>query len=286
MTLATDERPGPTAYPRAEVVAHLRGVLDATPPEIAGDGPALVLRIGHAAEARFPGVSADLVLEAIAVIQADDEAAEEDEARERAQIEELVEMCRRHGLPEGMAMGDALHLMAERGEPAAIALLAGMETPAYRTSEALVEAALAAHPAWTREGEHWTLADEATGPVSDDDLVDWLQRTHPREARAIGDAVAASLPGRALHARQAWSLAMARAGGDDAPMIGTSMMIITLIEEADADFLELRSPILANLLGLDADVLEGALRRLEDLGAIIRSPVGIHLSARILETRP
>jgi hypothetical protein len=69
-------------------------------------------------------------------------------------------------------------------------------------------------------------------------------------------------------------------------MLCASMTIITLIEEGDADFLELPSPILANIPGLDADALEGALRRLEGLGAIIRSPAGIHLSARILEQRP
>ncbi|MGF3026697.1 hypothetical protein ACQVP2_28245 [Methylobacterium aquaticum] len=180
---------GTVTYPRAALVAHLRGVLESVPAEIVQDHAALARHIEIAVEARFPAAAAAAVLEAINVIQSDDEAAAEDEARERAQIASMVEMCQRHGIPEGMAMGEALRLMAGRGEPAAIALLAEMESPAYRTREALAEAALEAHPAWTRDGEAWTLAEGAAGPASDDDLVDWYQRTHPRKARAITDRI-------------------------------------------------------------------------------------------------
>lgn len=266
---------------RAELVTHLREVLEIIPPEIAGDGALLTQHISDVTEARFPGVPAALVLEALRVIRFDNDAVQEDEIREHARLTEvfwtMIEMRQRHAISEDTPMGEALRLMADRGEPAAISFLAQTNNPAYRSRVALVMAAMDAHPAWSRNGEEWVLDGDASAPVTDDDLVDWYQRTHPREARAIGDAVAASLPGRDPDARQAWSLAMIRASGDDAPMIGTSMAIITMVEEAEADFLEMPSPILANLPGLDADALEGVLRRLEDLGAIIRSPAGIHL---------
>lgn len=174
---------------RAELVTHLRTVLEETPPEIFDDSTAFVRHIERAVEVRFPDVAATTVLEAIEVIRSDDEAAEEDEERERAKVAAMVDMCQRHAIPQDTPMGEALRLMAERGEPAAIALLAEMNSPAYRVREALVDAALKAHPAWYRDGDRWTIADDTAGPVSDDDLVDWFQRTHPHEARAITDRI-------------------------------------------------------------------------------------------------
>jgi len=53
--------------------------------------------------------------------------------------------------------------------------------------DALTVAAMDAHPDFERDPEHpgtWIYFGEDN--VDDDDLIDWFQRTHPREARAIG----------------------------------------------------------------------------------------------------
>jgi hypothetical protein len=62
--------------------------------------------------------------------------------------------------------------------------LAYWATPEYRRGEALMDAAVAAHPKWHGPDENGVCTVDEGAPEGAD-LVDWFQRTYPREAARI-----------------------------------------------------------------------------------------------------
>jgi hypothetical protein len=67
------------------------------------------------------------------------------------------------------------------------ATMASAESPQARLNEALVRKAYELHPDWepTEFGSRWIGVGSPRAVVADADMIDWLQRTHPRVASAI-----------------------------------------------------------------------------------------------------
>lgn len=89
------------------------------------------------------------------------------------------------GLPKGTSFRDAVAAKAAEGHPRALAYLAEWNDPRHHARMALLDAAVDAHPAWRREGGVYVQDPDIEGPSDDVGLVDWFQRTHPRNAAAI-----------------------------------------------------------------------------------------------------
>lgn len=283
---AAAERPAPPT--RAEVVAYLRELLDAEPPlpeEVSEAGrTANGTRLLKLAAERFPSAPFLLVQEAVRVIGSDEEAEIEDDEQEAAQLAAMVAICQRHGVPEDTPIEQGLAIAAERGDADAICFVTEMRRPEYRVHEALFRAALAAHPAWSQDGASFVCDGTMDSPETDTALVDWYQHTHPRDARAITAAVEASLPGRDPEARRAWGTAVRRhADDDDCADILLAWTIVGRIEDGGSDYLTATDNELAAETRLGSIAIDQAFAALECIGAIIRSPAGIHLAKRILE---
>ncbi len=91
---------------------------------------------------------------------------------------------------EADTLGGKLRVKAARGSRQAQAILDRWNSREDRVATALFEAAADRHPDFTRADRGWRYSGKEQLP---DDvsawLVDWFQRTHPREARAIEDAI-------------------------------------------------------------------------------------------------
>lgn len=109
------------------------------------------------------------------------EAAEHFAEAEDAKLD--LEMF--EGFPSGTPFRDVVIARAAQGHPRALAYLAEWNSPAHDARMALLAAAVEAHPAWHREGDSFVQDTNIDGPEDDTALVDWYQRTHPREAAAI-----------------------------------------------------------------------------------------------------
>jgi hypothetical protein len=92
------------------------------------------------------------------------------------------------GLPDGTAFEDACRIKAAQGDPSAQLWVRWFDSREYRLQSALIDAAARLHPLWhDNGGGQFTIDDGAPGEA---ELVEWLYKNHPREARAVEDAVA------------------------------------------------------------------------------------------------
>jgi hypothetical protein len=109
--------------------------------------------------------------------------------RQMAQADALERLMALVGkLEPGQTIGQKLRIMAARGDKRAQRILDSWNTRERRVSDALFEAAAAKHPDWRQDGNAWRYR----GPTKPEDdpaaqVIDWFQRTHPREARRIED---------------------------------------------------------------------------------------------------
>lgn len=85
--------------------------------------------------------------------------------------------------PDGTPLIEVLRKHAMAGDEYAKSVLAQLESPAYRRSQALFRAAVEKHPNWRREGCRFI--HSGGGPETPDALVEWFQMNHPREASEI-----------------------------------------------------------------------------------------------------
>ena len=92
-------------------------------------------------------------------------------------------------LPVGTLVGDAVRVRAAEGNPLAQSLKESFDFDPYSKLYLLHQAAAAAHPEWVvlRQGVYRRA--EPNGPTGKDErdgtLIDWFERTHPRQAAAI-----------------------------------------------------------------------------------------------------
>jgi len=144
------------------------------------------------AETKFPGVEhADLGRAfdiAMDYLEEEHNEATRNYALEAAQLEQMGKMY--DGLPPGTTFGEAVEIKAAQGDQWAIAYLAFEKSPARRIYCALADAAYAAHPQFEQrdDGVIYWLGGEGNGPT-EAALIDWFQRNHPAEARAIERAI-------------------------------------------------------------------------------------------------
>jgi hypothetical protein len=115
------------------------------------------------------------------------------EHKERqAQAERELKQCDAEieifsGLPDGTTFYEACVIKAAQGHALAQYALRQMNSREHRVYDALFDAAVDVHPGWTRlKDGHFEKSDSA--PEADD-LIEWFQRTHPRKARTIEDAI-------------------------------------------------------------------------------------------------
>lgn len=98
------------------------------------------------------------------------------------------------GLPEGTTLQEAAEIKARGGDPLAIAWLAHQNSRASRLYHALFDAAVDTHPDWQRTAPgHYKKTGSPLREGDDHRLIDWFQTNHPREARAIEDAIDAEV---------------------------------------------------------------------------------------------
>lgn len=134
---------------------------------------------------RFPDLTNEQMERALAI------AVDEMERRGREALREAEELGVMasvfDGLPEGTTFDDACKIKAEAGDEFAIAWLAQVNSPEYRTRMALLNAAFDAHPDWTREGDHirYVGAGEMPATLDETALIDWFQTHHPDRASQI-----------------------------------------------------------------------------------------------------
>ena len=92
-------------------------------------------------------------------------------------------------LPVGTLVGDAVRIRAAEGNPLAQSLIEWFDFDAYGRMFLLDEAAVAAHPEWIVHRRGVYSRAEPNGPTGNDErdttLIDWFERTHPRQAAAI-----------------------------------------------------------------------------------------------------
>ena len=106
-------------------------------------------------------------------------------------------------MPGSITVEEAARRKAGSGDPGAAQVLAYLESPAYRTSCAILDAAVDVHPEWSRtENGDYRYTGTSFGTEEDQDasgrLIDWFIDAHPAEAAAIAERVtgkpAASFP--------------------------------------------------------------------------------------------
>jgi hypothetical protein len=105
---------------------------------------------------------------------------------ELAQIEATREIL--SGVPAGTPFYEACCIRAAQGHKLAQQALVSMNSREYRVEMALFEAAAAAHPGWRRLAEDGHYEKDKDAP-EDNELIEWFQKTHSHEARAIEDAI-------------------------------------------------------------------------------------------------
>lgn len=91
-------------------------------------------------------------------------------------------------LPETTTFAEACQIKAKQGNALAQRYADYFNSREYRVLQALGDAAADAHPGWKREEKgHY---EKDGGAPEGNELIEWFQKTHSREARAIEDAIA------------------------------------------------------------------------------------------------
>jgi|GEM_PF-2674123 len=116
------------------------------------------------------------------------EAARESYKRTKRQLAATTMI--HEGLPAGLRFREACQIRATGTGPVADLAqqyLTWFDSREYRVREALVEAAMKAHPYFERDVTRphiWHYTAPGDGP-DEETLIDWFQRTHPARARAV-----------------------------------------------------------------------------------------------------
>jgi hypothetical protein len=119
----------------------------------------------------------------------------EEEKRELADMEEIKKLF--DELSAGTKLRKAAEIKARSGDSIAKALLVKLNSRQWRLNDALLTAALQAHPDW-QEAEGSAYRYIGGGEPPDDwqpALIEWFQKNHPREARAIEIKIDAQIEG-------------------------------------------------------------------------------------------
>lgn len=134
---------------------------------------------------KFPGLTEDQASRAFGILLDEGESRHREAQKEMDEIEAMGRVF--EGLPEGTTFDDACRIKAEAGDEFAIAWLAQINSPEYRTRMALLNAAFDAHPDWAREGDHIRFVGTGEMPATLDEtaLIDWFQTHHPDRATQI-----------------------------------------------------------------------------------------------------
>jgi hypothetical protein len=113
------------------------------------------------------------------------EEANRQHAAHRRQHDEAMQIFA--GLSRNITFHEACKVKAAGDGPDAVLArkwLSRMESREWRLGEALGDAAHAAHPDFRREGRAWHYTGAGKMP-NEQDLIEWFQLTHPREAKRI-----------------------------------------------------------------------------------------------------
>ncbi|GJE00032.1 hypothetical protein [Methylobacterium isbiliense] len=151
----------------------------------------LLLFIKEGAE-KFPKAKREDIAEAFAAYQLEVQQEREEDERQAAELEAMIAFNNKHSIPPDMPWNEAVRMVAERGDPEAQGILRDLESPEATVADELLNAAVDAHPAWSRDGRYFTFDPEIGGPEDGPSLIDWYQRTHPHEAAAITDRIVSS----------------------------------------------------------------------------------------------
>jgi hypothetical protein len=177
-------------YRISEIVEFLRNL------EISTDGDpekeeAAFRDANEALAERFPELQLEDFARAIEVLKHEYEAEAEKSFQQERELARMLTLLKRHRIPSDMPWNEALRVAVSRGDEEATAYLAELESPEHqrtlRVLAALMNAAVDAHPAWSRTNREWCYHEDVAGPETPEALIDWYQLTYPREARAIED---------------------------------------------------------------------------------------------------
>ena len=172
------------AYVRSEVVGFLNKYMDYVGEETIIRSQYEQTRLVQNLRKRFPDLTKSDLEEVFGFCRSET-AAQREEKRKTDQLHAMAAFLERHQILDETSWIDAVRMVAGRGDAEAQVILADLESPAETISRALFEAAVEAHPAWCHEGRHFVFDADIGGPEDDVSLIDWFQRTHPREASAI-----------------------------------------------------------------------------------------------------
>ena len=164
-----------------EILAYLRTIdVNRTEPHKIFD-----LLVEH-----FPTATTGEKYRAIETMRLDAEARLADKDRELAEFKAKLRMF--EGLPKGIKFLEACSIKAAQGDRDAQEFLRQMKSPEHRRQEALAQAAAIALGFQPDKSEPGVYSWPGPGkpPVRDvAGLVDWFERAHPREARAVAESV-------------------------------------------------------------------------------------------------
>lgn len=170
-------------YRDADIV---RALVDALNAEPHGDTTRIIDTVLNI---KFPLASEEQTERCMVKASHELRAQVEELAREGEQLDNLGPLF--DGLPSGTTLGDAARIKAEQGDPLAIAYLGHSNSRPARVLSALTNAALDAHPDFerTERGHRWLGKGEPPADIVER-TVDWFQKNHPRESRAIESSIA------------------------------------------------------------------------------------------------
>jgi len=175
-------------YRRCDIVAWLRDLSERSDDEELDEDARVRLFLREGAE-RFPKMIKDELAAAIEAHKLEMAAELEAEEEKLRELEFMMAFCAKHNLPRDVSWAEGVRMVAERGDPEAQEILRELNSPDRAVADALLRAAVEAHPAWSCEGRMFLFNPEVGGPEDGLSLIDWYQRTHPRDASAITDRI-------------------------------------------------------------------------------------------------